>query len=301
MDYFQRARLLAAMCDVAAECGLTGATVARVIARAGVSRRTFYEQFANREQCFSAAFGDSVERASACVLPVYRSGGCWLDRLRAGVAALLAFLDRDRYAALLLIGSLATERCTLEPRLRVIDLLVAAVDEGRDEPKANRNMPALAGEGVVGGALSILHARAVRGEEPLTPLQGQLMSMIVMPYLGSAAALQELARPSPPVAGVPEAGWSVDALRKSGVRLTYRTMQVLQHLAQQPGCSNRQAGDAAGIHDPGQISKLLSRLQHLGLIENTGGPPGKGAPNAWALTGRGREIGRAIGRQAATR
>ncbi len=50
--------------------------------------------------------------------------------------------------------------------------------------------------------------------------------------------------------------------------------------------------------DQGQISKLLGRLEHLGLIENTGMGALRGEPNAWRLTHRGSEIELAIHRQA---
>jgi hypothetical protein len=72
---------------------------------------------------------------------------------------------------------------------------------------------------------------------------------------------------------------------------------VLQTIAESPGASNRKVGRAAGVDDPGQISKLLSRLQKLDLIENTALPPAKGAPNAWALTAKGAEIQRTIAAQ----
>ena len=51
---------------------------------------------------------------------------------------------------------------------------------------------------------------------------------------------------------------------------------------------------AAGIADQGQISKLLTRLQNLGLIANEGEGQPKGAPNAWALTPKGTEVERSI-------
>jgi len=57
------------------------------------------------------------------------------------------------------------------------------------------------------------------------------------------------------------------------MRLTDRTVRVLAAIAAiaaQPGLSNRQISQRAGITDQGQISKLLSRLAGLQLIENTG-------------------------------
>ncbi len=53
-------------------------------------------------------------------------------------------------------------------------------------------------------------------------------------------------------------------------------------------------GDGAGIADQGQISKLLARLQRIGLVSNTGLGPGQGAPNAWSLTPAGRQVAHSI-------
>lgn len=78
------------------------------------------------------------------------------------------------------------------------------------------------------------------------------------------------------------------------MRITYRTVRVLMTIAADPGASNRRIAAEAGISDQGQVSKLLARLEHLGLIENRGEGPVKGAPNAWALTARGVQVQQAI-------
>jgi DNA-binding MarR family transcriptional regulator len=85
------------------------------------------------------------------------------------------------------------------------------------------------------------------------------------------------------------------------MRVTYRTMRVLMAIAEVDGRgshpSNRQVADGAGITDQGQMSKLLTRLHRLGLIESAGEGSARGGPNAWALTERGRELEGAIGEQ----
>jgi DNA-binding MarR family transcriptional regulator len=91
---------------------------------------------------------------------------------------------------------------------------------------------------------------------------------------------------------------SVNPLRELEMRLTYRTMRVLLSVASHPGASNRELGVAAEIHDQGQASKLLARLQKLGLIENAGAGHARGRPNAWTLTDRGAEVQRTIAQQA---
>jgi AcrR family transcriptional regulator len=58
----QRARMLDAMVQAVAEKGYARVVVADVIERAGVSRKTFYEQFANKEECFLAAYDAGVDR-----------------------------------------------------------------------------------------------------------------------------------------------------------------------------------------------------------------------------------------------
>jgi DNA-binding MarR family transcriptional regulator len=78
------------------------------------------------------------------------------------------------------------------------------------------------------------------------------------------------------------------------MRLTYRTVRVLMAVAANPGSSNRAVADGAGIKDQGQISKLLARLQGLGLIENTGVGSARGGPNVWRLTEKGREVHGAV-------
>jgi hypothetical protein len=81
------------------------------------------------------------------------------------------------------------------------------------------------------------------------------------------------------------------------MRLTYRTVRVLMAVAATPGSSNRQVADGSGIGDQGQISKLLARLRRLGLIENMGAGPRRGAPNSWVLTQTGWGVQGALTRQ----
>lgn len=56
----QRNRMLRGMVDAVSERGYANVTVADVIKRAGVSRETFYEQFANKEDCFMAAYDEII-------------------------------------------------------------------------------------------------------------------------------------------------------------------------------------------------------------------------------------------------
>jgi AcrR family transcriptional regulator/DNA-binding MarR family transcriptional regulator len=296
VDGIQRARILAAMGEVVAERGVAAATVANVVARAGVSRRTFYELFADREECFLAAFDHAVALAGEAVLPAYEHEERWQDGIRAGLAALLVFLDEEpSLGALVVVHALGAGPVALERRAGIVRGLIAAVEGGRAAAATRRGAPQpapLTAEGVVGAVLSVLHARLARQpSEPLAGLLGPLMSAIVLPYLGSAAAARELERPAPRVRSRRPAG---DPLKDLDMRLTYRTVRVLIAIGSHAGASNRQIGEAAGIADQGQISKLLARLDGLGLIENQGAGHSRGEANAWRLTGKGEEVERTI-------
>lgn len=288
----QRARIVSAMFDVSCERGAGDVTVAHVVARSGVSRRTFYEAFSDREDCFVAAFEQALKLASERVLPAYAVPGKWRERVRAALVALLAFLDEEpTIGRLLIVESLAGGPKALRRRNEVIALAAEAIDEGRNESKSAAP-PSLTAEGVVGGVLSILHARmAERSRESLIDLANPLMSTIVLPYVGATAAKRELEREvNAPTSAPKSEPLLSDPFKGAGMRLTYRTVMVLLAIAEQPGASNRRVGEQAGIADQGQISKLLARLERIGLVANTGMGPGQGGPNAWTLTEQGRQV-----------
>jgi AcrR family transcriptional regulator len=295
VSQIQRQRLLTAAAEVTAERGAGTVTVAHIVARSGVSRRTFYELFADREDCLLAALDQAIARTSAAVLPAYDPAQRWPIRIRAALVAGLGFIDEEpAMGRLCVVESLGAGPRALERRARIVATLIAAVDEGRAVVKGGRQPPPLTAEGVVGAVLAILHTRILEaGDEPLSQLTGPLMGAIVLPYLGQPAAEKELHKPAPPL-NKKTSPTRRDPLDGLDMRLTYRTVRVLVAIAAIPGASNRQVAGAAGIADQGQISKLLGRLQNLGLIENTGEGQVKGAPNAWTLTARGAEVERSM-------
>jgi AcrR family transcriptional regulator len=298
----QRARLLAAMGQVACERGAGNVTVAHVVERAGVSRRTFYEIFADSEDCLLAALQDALARASGCVLEAWGSPGGWRERVRRGLAGLLCLFDEEPVLArLLVVESLSAGHVVLERRSRVLAGLTGALQEGRGERGTLVDVSRLTAEGVLGGVLAVLHARITDGggeQGRLAELAGPLMSMIVLPYRGAAAARRELDRPLPAALAGPirRSGEPLrsNPFKGAGMRLTYRTARVLAAVAGHPHASNRLVGERAGMSDQGQISKLLARLERIGLIANTVFGPGRGAPNAWVLTELGVQMAQRI-------
>jgi DNA-binding MarR family transcriptional regulator len=197
----------------------------------------------------------------------------------------------------------------LERREAILRRLVGVIDEGRTECARGTGCTPLTAEGLVGAGVAIVSARLLNGERgmlkgkrgQLRGLLGELMGMIVLPYEGPAAARREQARsvpnPLPRIARDPGESRSAaggDPLEGVQMRLTYRTARVLEGIARHPGGSNRVVADQAEIQDQGQVSKLLARLERLGLLQNTSDGHSKGEPNAWALTSKGERVARSF-------
>jgi AcrR family transcriptional regulator len=319
----QRRRLLLAMEELAGENGgLADATVGAVCKRSRVSRRTFYDLFEDRDDCFLAAFERALGQLALGVLPAYegtvgpqearstRKGPAtpsWRERIRAGLEALLvAFDEQPQLARLCVVETLMGGPAVLARRRELLDALAAAVDEGRREARAGTSPPPLTAESVVGGVLAVIHARLLDPDhEPLAELAPALTGMIVLPYLGHAASQRELERPPTPRHDTKQANGAghaaripADPFRNMPIRVTYRTARVLAVIAAHPGASNRHVGDEAGASDQGQVSKLLKRLEQAGIIENQGPGRETGEPNAWQLTPQGQAIHAALGTEA---
>jgi AcrR family transcriptional regulator len=190
----QRERLLAAMIKTVTEIGYNALTVQNVLARAGISRPTFYEQFEDKEDCFLAAFDTSAaqmrKRIEAAVTAAEPG---WRDQLRSGIAELLRFLaDEPEAARTVIVEARASSPSGLQRRDQLLDHFASCIDalvrEDLDEPPS-----ALAAAGVVGGIESVLYARLQKGEtDEVEQLLPSLMYFAVLAYAGNEAAGEEL-------------------------------------------------------------------------------------------------------------
>ncbi len=312
VEEIQYSRLLVAVAATIDELGFEQSTVTRIAARAKVSRRTFYELFENRETCLVALLDAVVELVERDLDAAGLENLEWCERVRAGLWAILSFLEREPLLARIwVVHALHGGPQTLERREQVLARLAAILDEGRREGPRGAECTLVTAEGLVGGALGVIYARLRSGDRrPLTDLLEELMGMIALQYLGPRAARREQRRaaPAPVARRAPEDRWGVsprverDPLDEVNMRLTYRTARVLQCIAEPGGQgsaggrapSNREVAERAGVTDPGQISKLLRRLERLGLLENHGLGHSRGEPNEWKLTPLGGQVAKRL-------
>ncbi len=303
VEEIQRSRLLAAAAATIDEVGYERTSVHRITGRARISRRTFYELFGNRDACLVALIDEVVDRIERELAASGLEHLAWRERVRGGLWAILSFLDEEPVLArICVVQALGGGPRVLERREQLLARLAAVLDEGRSEGTRGVQCTLVTAEGLVGGAFGVVFARLRSGDQgSLTGLLEELMGMIALQYLGPRAARREqqrsapAPRPAPRSLGGVGARGEPDPLGEVPMRLTYRTARVLQYIAERPLASNRMVGDHAGVTDPGQISKLLRRLERLGLVANTGGGHQSGEPNAWTLTPLGRKVSQRLG------
>jgi AcrR family transcriptional regulator len=185
--FLQRARMLDATARVVARDGYAAATVSAIQARAGVSRRTFYDAFSNKEAAVIAALDLAARYALPQILAAEAGQRGWAAGVDAGLSTYLHLLDRDRaWAALCLAGVPAAGEAALAHRDRLWAPVVA-----RLAPSAGTR-PAAAG--ALAALDSALRAGLAEPQKPLMALRPEALELVIGPVRGAAAARRQAAR-----------------------------------------------------------------------------------------------------------
>src|ERR1700733_5224517 len=171
----QRERLLAGMVAAASKGGYLGATVSEVITQAGVSRPTFYDYFADRDECFLACAEDVRSRLLGDVHSAVQTRAPE-DALAAAVEALIAFAVTEPARARFLMNEvLAGTATALDVRDKGITDIAQLVDRVSGRAPAEQPIPDLPIAIAIGAIQRLLGARLRRGERALgTALDGLL-------------------------------------------------------------------------------------------------------------------------------
>jgi AcrR family transcriptional regulator len=186
----QRERMLLAVAEAVAEQGFATTTVADIIARARLSRRTFYEHFADKEECFLAAYDTVVEQLLAAVGQAYEQAEGWAQKVHDGLETFLAYLAAEpafaRMCIVEVVGAGPEARSRRDAAMRVfVDFLAP----GREEAPKGIDVPALSEEIVVGGIYEIIYSRLQRdAADELVEMLPELLYCALVPYLGHRAA-----------------------------------------------------------------------------------------------------------------
>ena len=188
----QRESVLAAMREQVAERGFKEVPVADVIARAGVSRKTFYELYASKEECFVALYEHELERLLGPALQAFAGSEPWIDRLRTAIGVLLGNLAADPVAArICFVEVLAAGPQALERRNTAIASLDSLFD--RASGTAGERAPRARTAGAIGYLSEVLNREIGAGRTTRLPeLRAELMYTLTLPFVGPQDASREL-------------------------------------------------------------------------------------------------------------
>ncbi len=195
----QRGRILEAMREAIAEQGYADASVADVIKRAGVSRKTFYAQFTAKEDCFLAIYDEQMGRLRDVTRDAFEAQDDWVPSLRAGLTALLnALAYDDTVARLCFVDVLAAGPRAAAARNETMRELESVLELGRGGDATDGDgspTPRALGTSMVGGLGEVLYQETVAGRcGQLPALLPELMYALVLPFEGREAAQRELER-----------------------------------------------------------------------------------------------------------
>ena len=187
----QRARLLEALGSAAAAKGYAAVTIDDIVRGAGVSKKTFYEHFADKEECFLAAYEAASEELLLRVTEAQVSHQDWVERARAGIVAYLRWLAADpALARVFLIEVAAAGPRAAEHRERARSRYAELIRR-RHETGGGRSLPAEVFEAIV-GAMDDLVSRRIRerGADRLDELEAVLVYLELAVLAGPEAAAE---------------------------------------------------------------------------------------------------------------
>lgn len=192
VSHNQRERLIAGLAAAVSENGYAGTTIAHITRNAAVSRRTFYEHFESKDECFVAAYEAVMSELRQRVGDAYDKEEEWPLAVRSGIAAMLEFLVAEPHLARLsMVEALVAGSVVVERYDAAIQSLVPYFAAGREGRPAEvlAALSATTEEALIGGMFSLISRRifADRADE-LESLLPDLVEFTLTPYLGSAEA-----------------------------------------------------------------------------------------------------------------
>jgi AcrR family transcriptional regulator len=201
----QRQRLMDAMIDLIGRQGYASTTLSEVLTQAVVSHKVFYEHFANKQECFIAAYDTIVAEGVERVASAYRGADGLLESPSAGLEALFErMIENPHISRLVLIEIRAIGSAGIERREQLVGAYERLVRGGLDLPAGRGAIPNPLARAVVGGLLNVLHMRTQGSAPQLRALLPELVSWSTSYYPAPAAVKAALHDPpsSPPYAGL---------------------------------------------------------------------------------------------------
>ncbi|HEX2161335.1 MAG TPA: TetR/AcrR family transcriptional regulator [Thermoleophilaceae bacterium] len=161
----QRGRLLDALAEVISEEGYLDTTVHKILKRAGISRRTFYEIFTDKEDCFLAAYQEAADHVLVLVQRACRLGGTPEIRIENSLRAMLEFAEREpQVARMCIVEVMAAGEEARKRRAKTMERLTELVAGALEDRCETRDEAMLRARVLTGGVHEMVYDSLCRGE-----------------------------------------------------------------------------------------------------------------------------------------
>jgi AcrR family transcriptional regulator len=186
----QRERMLLATAELVAERGYQKTTIELIAKTARVALVTFYEHFANKEECFLAAFDESVAAAGQVFIELVDPEQSWVEQISTGLEVFLEMVVAEQARAkLCIVESQAAGGEALARYQSMLELVAPKLREGREHnPRAGR-LPDGLEVAIAGGLMWLVHQRLIAEElDDLKILLPEMLQVTLTPYVGEVKA-----------------------------------------------------------------------------------------------------------------
>jgi len=182
----QRERITDAVAQAAAEFGYAEMSVEAIVARAGVSRRTFYEHFKNKEDAFLAAYDAVVRQQARHIRRAYFEETTVQKRLRAGIRAYMEFIaSKPEVGRMCIVEVLAAGPRAMAKRNEAMQMFAEIIEDNIHELIPGCRRAALTAEMIVGGLHEVVLSRILANRiDELPGMADDLLATILMLNVG---------------------------------------------------------------------------------------------------------------------
>ncbi len=184
--FHKRRRITDAIAELTAEQGYEATKIGDIVSRAGVARKTLYDNFEGKEEVFLAAFDAAAEDAIGRIEEVCAgTDGGWEERVEAGLSAFLAYVaEEPAQARMCMVEAMSATPAATRRYEDAVQYFVELT--GRNVPHSDQ-LPETMEETLVGGVAWIVHQKIRRHEaEKATDLLPELAEFMLAPYRGVA-------------------------------------------------------------------------------------------------------------------
>lgn len=186
----QRERMLLAMDELVAERGYQKTTIELIAKTSRVALVTFYEHFSSKEECFLAAFDESVAAAKEIFNELLDFEQPWQEQISAGLEIFLEMVIKEQARAkLCIVEAQAAGTASLARYQGMLESVAPKLREGRDfNPRAGR-LPDGLEVAIVGGIVWLVHQRLIADDvDDLMSLLPEMLQVTLTPYIGEVEA-----------------------------------------------------------------------------------------------------------------